>query len=168
MAITYEQVQGAIKAIQNEGHQASIRAIREHLGTGSLGTIHKYLHQPEPSPNPLQVEVGRLRLEIDQLRIEVDRLNLALVRPAGHETEPGHDAIHNAVTPAANEINEIIRQGDQAGLADSEIADRLNELGILTSKGNLWTSEILRLYAKRQGMGTTAERKAAGQNVGKC
>ena len=153
MGITYEQVQGAVKAIQNEGHQASIRAIREHLGGGSLSTIHKYLHQPEPCPNPLQVEVDRLRLELDQLRIEVDRLNgLALVRPLGHETEPGHEVIRNTVTPSSTDIDAIIQQGYRDGLMHLAIAKQLNELGSLTSTGKPWDSDRLRNYADRHGL----------------
>lgn len=150
MGITYEQVQGAVKAIQAEGQQPTIRAIREHLGSGSLGTIHKYLHQPEPSPNPLQEEVGRLRLELDQLRRDVDRLNRALVRPAGHETEPGHESIHNTVTPPTTDIDAIIQQGYRDGLMHLAIAKQLNELGSLTATGKPWDSDRLRNYANRR------------------
>ena len=152
MGITYEQVQAAAKAIQAEGQQASIRAIRERLGSGSLATIHKYLHQPEPSPNPLQVEVDRLRLEVDQLRVEVDRLNLALVRPLGHETEPGHEVIHNTVTPSCTGIDAIIQQGYRDGLMHLAIANKLNELGSLTSTGKPWNSDRLRNYADWRGL----------------
>ena len=153
MGITYEQVQGAVKAIQAEGQQPTIRAIRERLGTGSLGTIHKYLHQPEPLPNPLQEELGRLRLEFDQLRIEVDRLNvLALVKPLGHETEPGHEVIRNTVTQPANTIDAIIQQSYRDGMGHIAIASKLNELGSLTSTGKPWSSDRLRLYADRRGL----------------
>lgn len=150
MGITYEQVQGAVKAIQAEGQQPTIRAIREHLGSGSLGTIHKYLHQPEPSPNPLQEEVGRLRLELDQLRRDVDRLNRALVRPAGHETEPGHESIHNTVTPSSTDIDAIIQQGYRDNLGHQAIANKLNELGSVTATGKPWDSDRLRNYANRR------------------
>ena len=146
MGIAYEQVQAAAKAIQAEGQQATIRAIRERLGTGSLGTIHKYLHQPEPSPNPLQLEVDRLRGEVDQLRIEVDRLNLALVKPLGHETESSHEVIRSTVT-AATDIDAIIQQGYRDGLMHAAIAKQLNELGSLTATGKPWNSDRLRNYA---------------------
>lgn len=152
MGITHEQIQGAVKAIQDSGQQPTIRAIRERLGSGSLGTIHKYLHQSEPSPNPLQEEVGRLRLELDHLRIEVDRLNLALVKPLGHETEPGHEAIHNTVTPSSTDIDAIIQQGYRDGLMHAAIAKQLNELGSLTSTGKPWDSDRLRNYADRHGL----------------
>lgn len=150
MGITYEQVQAAAKAIQAEGQQASIRAIRERLGTGSLGTIHKYLHQPKPSPNPLQVEFERLRGEVDQLRRDVDRL--ALVKPLGHETDPGHEVIRNTVTASSTDINEIIRQGYRDGLGHLAIANKLNELGSVTSTGKPWDSDRLRNYAKWRGL----------------
>ena len=154
MGITYEQVQGAVKAIQAEGQQPTIRAIRERLGTGSLGTIHKYLHQPEPSPNPLEQEVGRLRLEVDQLRIEVDELwgRMSLVSGYGRtvlKREPSHEVIRSTVT-AATDINEIIRQGYRDGLGHLAIANKLNELGSVTATGKPWDSDRLRNYANRR------------------
>lgn len=146
MSITRQQVQSAIQTLTEQGKPATIRAIRAYLGAGSLSTIQKYLHQPEPCPNPLQVEIGRLRLEVDQLRIEVDRLNLAVVKPLGHEV------IHNTVTPAATGIDAIIQQGYRDGLTTAMIADRLNEAEILTSRGNRWTVDIIGHYAKRHGL----------------
>lgn len=41
--ITYEQVAAAATALLGEGQQATIRAVREHIGTGSPNTVHRHL-----------------------------------------------------------------------------------------------------------------------------
>jgi hypothetical protein len=43
--ITFEQVAAAADAIKAEGGKANARAVRERLGTGSMGTIHRLLQQ---------------------------------------------------------------------------------------------------------------------------
>ena len=43
--VTFEQVAAAADAIKAEGGKAAARAVRERLGTGSMGTIHKLLQQ---------------------------------------------------------------------------------------------------------------------------
>lgn len=43
--ITFEQVVAAAEAIKAEGGKANARAVRERLGTGSMGTIHRQLQQ---------------------------------------------------------------------------------------------------------------------------
>jgi len=42
-AVTPEQVHDAADAIKAEGGKPTLRSVRERLGTGSMGTINKYL-----------------------------------------------------------------------------------------------------------------------------
>jgi hypothetical protein len=63
--ITYQQVAAAAEALQAEGIHPSARSIRERLGSGSMGTIQRFLNEwkatvsvavPSPSaPEPVPV-----------------------------------------------------------------------------------------------------------------
>lgn len=53
--ITYEQVEAAANAIKAEGQRPTWRAVRERLGTGSGGTIHRMLQRWEANQTP-QIE----------------------------------------------------------------------------------------------------------------
>jgi hypothetical protein len=74
-SITYQQVADAAEALQAEGIHPSARSIRERLGSGSMGTIQRFLNEwkatlpaadpvppaPEPvpvTPQPAPLEPG--------------------------------------------------------------------------------------------------------------
>lgn len=146
MGITRQQVQSAIQTLTEQGKTASIRAIRAYLGAGSLSTIQKYIQPQSTVTEPLwNADLSRLMQEVSELREEVKRLGDMVLC----NTVTPHDAKPNEPKPNTNQTNEIIRQSYRDGLTTAMIADRLNGQGILTSRGNQWTVDIVGHYAKR-------------------
>lgn len=82
--VTYEQVAATAAAIKAEGGRAMARAVRERLGTGSMGTIHKLLqqwqtgqgHQAETALN-LPPTVQRAILDFMAQELTASRATLA-------------------------------------------------------------------------------------------
>ena len=74
--ITQQQVAAAVAALTARGERATIRAVRAELGTGSLGTIQRYMLQPQPTGSvPAELSPDVLR----SLANEVQRVTAAAV-----------------------------------------------------------------------------------------
>jgi hypothetical protein len=112
-SISYDDVVTAAKAISNEGGKLSLRAIRERLGRGSLGTVQEHVRHwresqtrtPQVSTLPptleqailafaseesaktragLQVELGAAQQSAAELAHDNDRLTEALEQQGAH------------------------------------------------------------------------------------
>lgn len=57
MALTSEEIGAAANELRKRGQTPTLRAIREHLGTGSLGTISRLLRESPPEGAPPREDI---------------------------------------------------------------------------------------------------------------
>ena len=140
--ITFEQVAAVADALAGEGHQPSIRAVREKLGdTGSPNTIHKHLtawrearpaatvaaapELPKALATAIAVEIERdaaaARGEIEG-RLVQTQAEAAELAAAGDALETEREALAELVVALTSERDTLAGKAEQqaADLADAQ------------------------------------------------
>ena len=170
--ITFERVAAAADALVGEGQQPTIRAIREHLGTGSPNTVHKHLtawREARPvagaaAPELPHALTAAIAAEIErvaaQARAQIEgrwvqaQSEAAELAAAGEVIEAERDAL-------AAQVAELTRERDTlAGKAEQQAADLADQAQRIEREQQAAESARVELATARLKIEAQAERQA--------
>ncbi len=169
--ITFEQVAATADALVGEGQQATIRAIRERLGTGSPNTVHKHLtawREARPvaaatAPELPQVLTAAIAAEIEraaaQARAEIEG---RLVQAQGEAAElaTAGELIEAERDSLGEQVAELTRERDTlAGKAEQQAADLADQAQRIEREQQAAESARVDLATARLKIEAQAERQ---------
>lgn len=185
-SITLEQVQTAVEAIRADGGKPTLRAVRERLGTGSMGTIANFMQElgarknsgelPPSIPQTLQralfdfvaAETASIRGPLDAALAEQRQFALELAAEGERLTAMIESQSHEMATLSAAKAAAEGRAGQLASdltdaRAEAAIQRRTAEdLRTELAKATLRLEALASLQAERDALRQelTAERQA--------
>lgn len=115
--ITYEQVAAAADALKAQGQNATIDAVRAHLGTGSKSTIHRYLRQWEDSRPTVAAAPVEMPPAIHAAIVEE-------IRRAVADTRAGLEQKLADVRATADELAQL---NEEMEAANDDLAEQLRQ-----------------------------------------
>lgn len=128
--ITQEQVNAAADAIRAGGAKPTSRAIRDHLGTGSMATVLKFLQvwqagQVKPAAQDVTLPPALTRILVDFVGLEIAQARAGLEADLAVAQQVQTDLIAESERQAAT----IEAQAEALELAHAEKAELMGKLG---------------------------------------
>lgn len=130
--ITQEQVNAAADAIRASGSKPTARAVRDHLGTGSMATVLKLLQvwqagQVKPAAQDVTLPAQMQRYLVDFVGQEVAAARADLQADLAAAQQAQADLIAEAERQAST-INGLTEELDQANSDKAEQAGKLGQM----------------------------------------
>lgn len=152
--ITFGQVAQIADAMKAAGNRPTARAVRERIGSGSMGTIHKFLQQWQGNGSAEEIEAPELPESIASALMDFVSTEIATA------CEPLNGLLRHAKEDAAEIAldNERLNRANEQMNAD--IDNLMRELA--TAKGQLMTikDEFAEVKTERDGLRTTVNEQA--------
>ncbi|MBX9431299.1 DNA-binding protein [Ralstonia pseudosolanacearum] len=121
-AVTPEQVHAAADAIKAEGGKPTLRSVRERLGTGSMGTINKYLQGWKAGQERQQAAEPAIPPALQRAVLDFMATELAAARaPLEAELEEQRQAVADLARENERQASTI---EDQARELDDQAAEK--------------------------------------------
>lgn len=153
-SITFGQVAQIADAMKAAGNRPTARAVRERIGSGSMGTIHKFLQQWQGNGSAEEIEAPELPESIASALMDFVSTEIATA------CEPLNGLLRHAKEDAAEIAldNERLNRANEQMNAD--IDNLMRELA--TAKGQLMTikDEFAEVKTERDGLRTTVNEQA--------
>lgn len=165
--VTYEQVAAAADAIKAEGGKATARIVRERIGTGSMGTIHKLFQQwqagqgrqAEPALS-LPPAVHRTILEFMSQELSAGRATLVadlaeqqqVAADLATENERQALAIEAQESTIFDLQGELAAQGGRLAQVEADLARARDESTRERQGAELARTELAKAYLRLEAM----------------
>ncbi len=148
--VSYEQVAAVADALVGDGQQATIRAIRERLGTGSPNTIHRHLCAWRDARPQMAAVVAALP----------DALTAAIAAEIAKAASTARAEVEGRLVLAQTEASELAAVGE---ILEGERDTLAEHIGILTTERDREAATAAERATElgRQGQELQRERSAA-------
>lgn len=139
LGITFEQVASAAEALEIEGVQPTIKAVRDRLTTGSPNTIHEHLKKWKES-KPAKVATPATL---------PDSLNAAIAAAIAHAAKNAREEVETLLTQAQSETDLITAYSKNLEAENEEMKQTIVVISrrrdILEGKNEQLTKELERM-----------------------